>query len=68
MLKFQRYPPNDFCTARYERKSFKKTYKLFENPEENNFWADLANVCSKRRDSESWTDIDRQSQRLRHGI
>ena len=26
------------------------------------------NVCSKRRDSESWTDIERQNQRLRHEI
>ena len=26
------------------------------------------NVCSKRRDSESWTDIERQKQRLRHEI
>ena len=26
------------------------------------------NVCSKRRDSESWTDIERQNQRRRHEI
>ena len=26
------------------------------------------NVCSKRRDSEFWTDIERQKQRLRHEI
>ena len=26
------------------------------------------NVCSKRRDSESWTDIDGQNQRLHHEI
>ena len=56
----------------------KKSFKLFKNPEKNNSWADFwakiglritqPNVCSKRRDSESWTDIDRQNQRLRHEI
>ena len=63
-LEFQRYPPKDICTARYERKSSEK---------KTNFsWAKIGlritqpNDCSKRRDSESWTDIDRQHQRLRH--
>ena len=52
----------------------KKSFKLFKNPEKKHSWADLGprktqpNVCSKRRDSESWTDIDRQNQRLRHEI
>ena len=40
-LEFQRYPPKDFCTARYERKPSKKSFKLFKNPEKNNSWADL---------------------------
>ena len=40
-LEFQRYPPKDFCTARYELKSSKKSFKLFKNPENNNSWADL---------------------------
>ena len=35
-LEFQRYPPEDTCTARYERKSSKKSFKLFKNPENNN--------------------------------
>ena len=85
-LRFQRYPPKDFCTARYERKSSKKSFKLFKNPEKKipgpilgqdrpgkNSCQDRPgkthpNVCSNRRDSESWTDIDRQNQRLRHEI
>ena len=56
----------------------KNTFKLFKTPPQNNSWADLGakiglsktqlNVCSKRRDSDSWTDIDRQKQRLRHEI
>ena len=29
-LEFQRYPPNDFCTARYERKSLKKKFQTFQ--------------------------------------
>ena len=29
-LEFQRYPPKYFCTARYERKSSKKSFKLFK--------------------------------------
>ena len=40
-LEFQRYPPKDFCTARYEHKSSKKSFKLFENPEKKVSWADL---------------------------
>ena len=40
-LEFQTYPPNDLCTARYEHKSSKKSFKLFKNPENNNSWADL---------------------------
>ena len=31
-LEFQRYPPKDFCTARYDDKSSKKYFKLFNNP------------------------------------
>ena len=77
-LEFQRYPPKDFCTARYERKSSKKKFQTFQKPRKKSFmgrsWAKIGlrktqpNVCSKRRDSESWTDIDRQNQRLRHEI
>ena len=40
-LESKRYPPKDFFTARYERKSSKKSFKLFKNPEKNNSWADL---------------------------
>ena len=29
-LEFQRYPPKYFCTAHYERKSSKKSFKLFK--------------------------------------
>ena len=35
-LRFQRYLPKDFCTARYENKSLKKSFKLFQNPEKKN--------------------------------
>ena len=53
--------------------------KLLENPEKTQFWGPdvgprLASeklkrmVGSKRRDSESSTDIDRQNRRLRHEI
>ena len=77
-LEFQRYPPKDLCTARYERKSSKKNFQTFQKPRKKQFlsrsWAKIGlrktqpNVCSKRRDSESWRDIDRQNQRLRHEI
>ena len=77
-LEFQRYPPKDFCTARYERKSWTKKFQTFQKPRKKSFlgrsWAKIGlritqpNVCSKRRDSESWTDIERQNQRLRHEI
>ena len=74
-LEFQSYPPKDFCTARYERKSSKKKFQTRKKKtEKKNSLADLGprktqpNVCSKRRDSESWTDIDRQNQRLCHEI
>ena len=77
-LEFQRYPPKDFCTARYEHKSSKKKVSNFSTPPpKKNSWADLGprsaektqpNVDSKRRDSESSTDIDGQNQRLRHEI
>ena len=70
-LEFQRYPPKDFCTARYERKSSKKKFRTFQKPRKKQFlgrsWAKIGlrktqpNVCSKRRDSESWTDIERQN-------
>ena len=33
-FEFQRYPPKDFCTARYEHKSSKKSFKLFKTPKE----------------------------------
>ena len=36
-----KYPPKDFCTARYERNSSKKSFKLFKTPQKNNSWADL---------------------------
>ena len=29
-LEFQRYPPNDFCTACHERKSSKKRFQTFQ--------------------------------------
>ena len=77
-FELQRYPPTDFCTARYEHKSSKKKFQNFQKPRKKQFlgrsWAKIGlrktqpNVCSKRRDSESWTDIDRQKQRLRHEI
>ena len=77
-LEFQRYPPKDFCTARYEHKSSKKKFQTFRKPRKKPFlgrsWAKIGlrktqpNVCSKRRDSESWTDIERQNQRLRNEI
>ena len=31
-LKFQRYPPKDLCTARYEHKSSKKKFQTFQKP------------------------------------
>ena len=31
-LEFQRYPPKDFCTARYEHKSSKKKFQTFQKP------------------------------------
>ena len=31
-LEFQRYPPKDFCTARYERKSSKKVSNFSKTP------------------------------------
>ena len=31
-LEFQRYPPKDFYTARYERKSLKKKLQTFQKP------------------------------------
>ena len=72
----QRYPPNDFCTARHEHKSSKKKFQTLQKKKKKS-WADRAkiglrrtepNVSSKRRDSESSTDIDRQNQRLRQEI
>ena len=40
-LEFQRYPPKDFCTARYEHKPSKKKFQTFKNPEKKHSWADL---------------------------
>ena len=40
-LEFQRYPPKDFCTARYQQKSSKKKFQTFKNREKNSSWADL---------------------------
>ena len=34
-LEFQRYPPNDLCTARYERKSSKKQFQTIQRPRKN---------------------------------
>ena len=74
-LEFVRYPSKDFCTARYEPKPSKKKIKLFKTPKKiilGRSWAKIGlrktqpNVCSRRQDSESWTDIDGQNQRLRH--
>ena len=68
-LEFQRHPPKDFCTARYEHKSSKKN-QTFQKPRRKKIlgrsWAKIGlrkqpNISSKRRDSESWTDIDRQN-------
>ena len=77
-ISFQRYPPEDFCAARYEQKSSKKNFQTFQKPRKKSFlgrsWAKIGlrktqpNVHSKRRDSESSADIDRQNQGLRHEI
>ena len=77
-LEFQRYPPKDFCTARYEHKSLRKKFQTFRKTRKKSFlgrsWTKIGprktqqNVCLTRRDSESWTDIDRQNQWLRHEI
>ena len=40
-MEFQRYPPKDFCTARYERKSSKKKFQPFRTNPKNHSWADL---------------------------
>ena len=40
-LRFQRYPPKDFCTARYEHKSSKKKFQTFKKPRKKKSWADL---------------------------
>ena len=72
-LEFRRYLRKDFCTARYEHKSSEKKIQTLQKPRKKKSWADLAkiglrktqpNVCSKRRDSECWTDVDGQNQRL----
>ena len=60
---FQRFPPKDFCTARYEHKSSKKVSNFSKTPKkiiQIGLRKTQPNVCLKRRDSESWTDIDRQ--------
>ena len=36
-LEFQRFSPNDFCTARYERKSLKKKFQTFQKPRQRQF-------------------------------
>ena len=40
-FEFQRYPPNDFCTARYEHKSSKKSSNFSKTPKKNHSWEDL---------------------------
>ena len=44
-LEFQRYPPKDFCTARYARKSSKKKFQTFQKPRKKTFldrsWAKI---------------------------
>ena len=44
-LEFQRYPPKDFCTARYERKSSKKKFQTFQKTRKKSFlgrsWAKI---------------------------
>ena len=77
-LEFRRYKPTDLCTARYEHKSSKKKFQTFRKTRKKSFlgrsWAKIGlrktqpNVNSKRRDSESSTDIGRQNQRLLHEI
>ena len=74
-FELQRYPPKDLCTARYEHKSWGEKFQTILKNEKKHSWADLGaktgpkktqpSVNSKRRDSESWTDIDRDHQRLR---
>ena len=44
-LEFQRYPPKDLCTARYEHKSSKKKFQTFQKPRKKSFlgpsWAKI---------------------------
>ena len=40
-FEFQRYPPKDFCTARYEHKSSKKSFNFSKSPKIYIFWAAL---------------------------
>ena len=69
--------PKYFCTARCEHKSSIKTFQTQKKTKTTflgRSWAKIGlrktkpNLNSKRRDSESSTDIDRQSQRLRNEI
>ena len=49
-LEFKRYPPKDFCTARYEHKSSKKVVSNFsKTPKKKKTWADLGprSACEK---------------------
>ena len=40
-VRFQTYPPKDFCTARYEHKSSKKKFQAFQKTRKKKSWADL---------------------------
>ena len=44
-LEVQRYPPKDFCTARYEHKCWKKCSNTFQKPRKKSFlgrsWAKI---------------------------
>ena len=81
-FEFQIYPPKDFLYRSLLAMSTilrKKSFKRFNTPPRKRqflgrSWVKIGlrktqpNVNSKRRDSGSSTDIDRQNQRLRHEI
>ena len=43
-LEFQRSPPKDFCTARYEHKSWKKQFQIFQKPGKKKWKRDVPNI------------------------
>ena len=68
-LEFQRFPPKDFCTARYERKSSKRKFQFFQKTRKKLFlgrsWAKIGfrktqpNVRSGEIPSPGQTSIDK---------